>query len=111
METTDLLTLANSCVLSLNDIKLKTICFDVNLYKGEEIENKPLILQYLKSFKPTWFTTGRLIDNISGKKIDIVDNSYDDGVFIWSESDIYHFERYNMPLSKEFTSYISTRLQ
>ena len=105
MEKTDLETLANSFVLSQNDIKLKSIFVDKNVYQGEEIKNKQLILKYLKSFKPSWFTSAKVIDNISKKALSAVDNLYDDGIFEWSESEIYHFEKYNMPLNDNFISH------
>ena len=106
MEPINLLTLANSCVLNRNDIDLKNIHKDINVYKGEINENKTLILEYLTSFNPTWFTTARIIDKVSAEIIEKINNSYDDGVFMWDQEDIHHLEKYDMPLSEEFVSYV-----
>lgn len=37
--------------------------------------------------------------------MDIVKNSFSDGEYELSSSDIYHFKKYNMPLSAEFIEY------
>ena len=39
--------------------------------------------------------------------MDIVDNSFSDGEYIWSASDIYHLKKYNMPLFAEFIEYFN----
>nr|WP_294670373.1 hypothetical protein [uncultured Ruminococcus sp.] len=37
--------------------------------------------------------------------MDIVNNSFSDGEYKWSDSNIYHFKKYNIPLSAEFIEY------
>lgn len=37
--------------------------------------------------------------------MDIVNNSFSDGEYKWSDSNIYHFKKYNIPLSAEFIVY------
>ncbi|MDD5890835.1 MAG: hypothetical protein PUC69_09625 [Ruminococcus sp.] len=39
--------------------------------------------------------------------MDIVNNSFSVGEYEWSASDIYHFEKYNMPLFAEFIEYFN----
>lgn len=51
-------------------------------------------------------TSARIIDKVSGEAvIDIVNNSFSDGEYQCSGADIYHFEKYNMPLSDKFVNY------
>ncbi len=101
MAETDLMTLVNSCVLSQEDSNLMPICAP-DTYQGEEIDNKQLVLNYLKSFKPAWFTSASVIDPILQKKVSKPDNLYNDGVYEWSECEVYLFEKYNMPLNEGF---------
>ena len=37
--------------------------------------------------------------------MDIVNNSFSDGEYIWSASDIYHLNKYNIPLFSLFIEY------
>lgn len=93
--------LINACVISQKDYSLKPIC-SPNTYQGKKIEDKQLVLNYLKSFKPSWFTSASVTDPILQKRIAKADNLYNDGVYEWSEGEIYLFEKYNMPLNSEF---------
>ena len=63
---------------------------------------------YLNSFPPKWLTSARIIDKGTGMAVmDIVNNSFSVGEYEWSASDIYHFEKYNMPLFAEFIEYFN----
>ena len=77
-----------------------------SLFSGERISEKEKVCKYLKSFDPKWITTGRVEDRIKKERIDICDHSYSDGIYEWSETDIYHFEKYNMPLKDEFIKHV-----
>lgn len=62
---------------------------------------------YLNFFPPKWVTSARIIDKGTGMAVmDIVNNSFSVGEYEWSASDIYHFEKYNMPLFAEFIEYL-----
>ena len=107
MERIDLKTLVNSSVLDQSKLKIKHIYDNENLYNGNEIEDKKKIVEYLKSFQPTWHTTQCVVDVIKNiNVVELVDKGYTDGVFEWFETDIYHFENYDMPLNKEFINYV-----
>ena len=68
--------------------------------------NKNDVLMYLNSFPPKWVTSARIIDKGTRMAVmDIVNNSFSDGEYIWSASDIYHLKKYNMPLCAEFIEY------
>lgn len=107
MAAIDLEVLANSFVSRRSNAGYKPIYFKHDVYQGDEIEQKAKVLNYLKSSKPSYFTTAKIVDNISKQKLHRTDNVYTDGVYEWSESDIYHFENYNMPLCGAFIEHIN----
>ena len=43
---------------------------------------------------------------VTNEKTDKCDNSFFDGKYEWSETDIYHFEKYNMPLNDSFVKFV-----
>lgn len=90
-----------------NDEKLKYINDSENVFCGEEIEEKKVILNYLKSFKPGYATSAFVYDEIKRKTLEgVYDVGYDDGIYYWDGKDIYHFENYNMPLNNTFIKYV-----
>ncbi len=90
----------------LCQVWLKRIYKEHNIYVGTPLDIKDDILVFLTSFKPKWVTSARVIDKVTGEVVrSIVNNSYSDGEYEWSGADIYHFEKYNMPLSDEFINY------
>lgn len=92
----------------LSQVWLKPIYKDHNVFVGTLIVNKESILIYLTSFKPKWVTSARIIDKGTGMAVmDIVNNPFSVGEYEWSASDIYHFEKYNMPLFAEFIEYFN----
>lgn len=94
------------------DEKVKLIRANENLYSGESaILKKEEILKYLNSFLPCCATTGRVYDNIMEKELEWkCDAGYCDGIYYWEETDIYHFEKYNMPLKQEFIEHCLNKL-
>ena len=83
---------------------------DSNCYQGEVIEHKKKIIEYFATVKPQLFTTMRVKDMVMNKEIESACNSrYFDGSFFWSEADIYHFVRYNMPLKQRFIDYVLSK--
>ena len=91
----------------LYQVWLKRIYKKYNIYVGTPLDIKDDILVYLTSFKPKRFTSARIIDKVTGEAavMDIVNNSLTDGEYKWSDSNIYHLKKYNMPLSAEFIEY------
>lgn len=80
-----------------------------NFYENttqKEIENKLEILKYLKSFEDWAFTSEPVYDIINGKKVADADNAKTDGIYTWYQSEIYHFENYNLRLNHEFIQYV-----
>ena len=77
--------------------------FAVLDYDKTEKEN---ILYYFNQYEPCKFTSEPLFDVYTGEKIKAADNGYSDGKYTWYDSDIYHFEKYNMKLNEDFIDYV-----
>lgn len=96
------------CVMGakLYQVWLKQTYKTHNIYVVTPLDIKDDILGYLTFFKPKWVTSARIIDKVTGEAfMNIVNNSFSDGEYEWSASDIYHFKKYNMPLCTEFIEY------
>lgn len=76
------------------------------LISNNEIPNKNIILQYLKSFPPDCAAGMCLKDEITGKIVNTGVNGYEDGVYYWDTRHIYHFEKYNLILDNNFIQYV-----
>lgn len=82
-----------------------------NFYKNTTlgtIENKAEILRYLKSFEDWAFTSEPVYDILTGKKVADADNAKTDGIYTWYQSEIYHFENYNIRLNNDFIQYVTS---
>lgn len=73
---------------------------------SEEIPEKHKVLEYLKSFGKTAYTTSRVIDLFTGEEQSFIDDARSDGVYMWRDSEIYHFEKYNLQLNDDFIKYV-----
>lgn len=75
----------------------------------EEISGKQKILRYLKSFNKTACTTQYVVDLFTGEEQPIIDDARSDGTYTWYDSEIYHFEKYNLKLNNDFIQYVLNR--
>jgi len=67
-------------------------------------------LQFLQAYYPNVASSGTVIDNVTGEEvIDLYDCGYYDGKYYWDETDIYHLEKYNMPINQEFIEYVLSK--
>ena len=73
---------------------------------GKEVTEKEKILRYLKSFDPDCAAGMVLVDEITREEVGNGVEGYDDGVYYWDTREIYHFEKYNMELQKDFIDYV-----
>ena len=64
------------------------------------------VLAYLRAFKASGFTSQPVIDAFTGEMVAGADNGYTDGVYIWYESEVYYFEKYDLALTKDFLDYV-----
>lgn len=65
-------------------------------------ENKKKILDYMRKFPPVAFTSAPVYDKFSGEIVFEANNMHFDGIFAWFESEIYHFEKYDLKLNDDF---------
>lgn len=105
MEKADSAIPENSFLSNQNDF-LPIVLYEYN-YSDKPHPQKDKILQYLKSFKYSWITSQCVIDIKNNQAVNTAEKLYNDGKFEWSESDIYHFEKYDLILSPDFYSHIS----
>lgn len=70
-------------------------------------KEKNHILNYLKQFDASLFTSTPVIDVLSGEQVYDADNGYTDGTYTWYQSEIYYFERYDLALSPDFIDHIA----
>lgn len=80
-----------------------------NMISENEAAGKKEILQYLKSFEPDCSAGMILVDELTGKEVGSEVNGYEDGQFYWDSRHIYHFEKYNLELNKEFIEKVLNR--
>ena len=77
----------------LYQVWLKRIYKKHNIYVGTPLDIKDDILGYLTFFKPKWITSARIIDKVTGGAVkNIINNSFSDGEYEWSDSNIYHLK-------------------
>lgn len=70
---------------------------------------KTALLQYMKAYSPCAFTSQPVKDVFSGKIVADANNARSDGEYRWYESEIYHFEKYNLKLSDEFIRHVLSK--
>lgn len=78
----------------LYQVWLKRMYKKHNIYVSTPLDIKDDIFGYLTSFKPKWITSARIIDKVSGEDavMDIVNNSFSDGEYKWSDYNFYHLK-------------------
>lgn len=86
---------------------------DVNswdkLKNGEQfqpIRDKEGILSYLRDTAVPWHSSAYVIDEVSQETTNLASFGYSSDGFFWTTDDIYHFEKYNVPLKPEFLEYV-----
>jgi len=73
------------------------------------IDNKDVILSYMKRFSECAFTSAPVKDIFSGELVCNANNARTDGVYQWYENEIYYFEKYNLKLNDDFIEYVLKR--
>lgn len=69
---------------------------------GKEVEGKQRILNYLKNGVKDGVRCSGIYDYVKDEpKFDTI-HLFTDGEYFWDSEEIYHFEKYNIPLEKEF---------
>ncbi len=76
---------------------------------SDEILHKDKILAYLRSFSPIAYSSEPVVDKLDGTKTKYIDNLRQDDNFRWSESEIYHFEKYDLKLNDDFVHHVLSK--
>ena len=74
--------------------------FDKEQYLTNEEKSK--ILKYMKAGECFSYTSYEVSDYVTGEKTEHADNMYTDGKYCWTFGIMYAFEKYDIPLEKEF---------
>lgn len=70
---------------------------------GEPIENKEAVLTAMRSFAPTAYSEGPDLDYVTGQVVKDGDCAgYRYGQIIWTDEQIYNFDKYDLVLNPEF---------
>ena len=78
-----------------------------NYIDSRSLDRKNDILDYMRSGNsPVLFTSQPVKDAVTGEELKKVDNGYSDGKYLWFESEIYHFDKYNLKLEDDFIKYV-----
>ena len=77
---------------------------------SNSITGKEIILNYMKSFSPTLFTSAPVIDIFTNEEVKSADNGYSDGEYTWYESEMYYFDKYNLKLNEDFIKHVLSKV-
>lgn len=77
-----------------------------NLISEQPIQNKDNILAYLKKFPYSAFTSQPVFDKFSGEEVFSANNAHTDGAYTWYETEIYHFDKYNLKINDDFIEHV-----
>ena len=85
-----------------NDKSLPSVKNNINI----KLENKEIILRYMKKIKPSSSSPAIVKDVITGEKLSIPLECSNDGVFAWRSDVLYYFEKYDLRLPNDFIQYV-----
>ena len=78
---------------------------------NNEMENKTVILDYLRKGKVTAASPARMVDVINGEKIDGSLKMLEDDKYAWRSDLIYYFEKYNLKLDDDFIAHVLSKMK
>jgi len=70
---------------------------------------KKAILEYMSMFE-AYAAAGLIEDLFTGERTKEEDIGYNDGEYIWSTQDMYHIEKYDVPVREPFLKKVMDRL-
>ncbi|MBP3760240.1 MAG: hypothetical protein J6I55_01970 [Ruminococcus sp.] len=77
---------------------------------GKKSEFKEKILEYFKKYGVDAVTLTRCaVDYVTGKNLLNSVLCHTDGIYIWTNEEVYHFEKYDIELKKDFIEYVLNR--
>ena len=71
-------------------------------------EEKQKLIAFMKSCKPFAYSSGNIVDCVTGKETNVPETLIKDkdGVFYWSSSHLYYMEKYDFALDEGFIRYV-----
>lgn len=76
---------------------------------GKHIDEKQIILDYLNSFEAEAVQTRAMTDYFTNISLPDSVECFTDGEYIWTSEDVYHFEKYDIELNRDFIEYVLNR--
>ncbi len=73
------------------------------------LPKKNIILSFMRNAPIIATPSLPVHDRMTGEEVFPANNAYSDGIFTWYESDIYHFEKYNLKLNDDFIQHVLNR--
>lgn len=73
------------------------------------LNDKDLVLGYMRSCTYVGWSMAYVKDEVTGIETDVTACGYRENGFQWSSSDIYHLEKYDLPLNPEFLDYVRSK--
>lgn len=67
---------------------------------------KEALLQYMKNGYVSMVTASRVVDAVTGERVNIELVFMNDGDYSWNSSVIYHFEKYNLSLPAHLIEHV-----
>ena len=77
-----------------------------HLALGSPIPEKQVILRYLNNAPQQGICASSMYDIVEKHSTFKTRKFFDDGVYEWTNDEVYHFEKYNLELDPEFIQYV-----
>ena len=74
-------------------------------------EEKHKLIAYMKPCKPFAYSSGNIVDCVTGRETNVPETLIKDkdGICYWSSSHLYYMEKYDFALDEEFIRYVMER--
>ena len=76
---------------------------------SEGIREKQKVLEYMKNGKHFAIAAGPAKDCFTGKSTGVTEECFTDGGYCWAYSVMYHFEKYNTPITQSFIEHVANK--
>lgn len=73
------------------------------------VTQKNRILSFMRNAPIIATPSLPVFDRLTGEEVYPANNAHSDGTFTWYESEIYHFEKYNLKLNDDFIRHVLNR--
>lgn len=81
----------------------------IEMISSEPIPQKEIILGYLKNGQDNGVCCSSVYDFIESHSVPRTIHRYKDDIYEWDDSEIYHFEKYNLRLNDDFIKHVLSK--